>query len=324
MQRREFITLVGGAAAWPIVVRAQQPAVPVIGFLSGARLDDRERGAVRRGLNEAGYIEGHNVAIEYRSAEGQYDRLPALAADLVRRQVAVIIAIGGTVTALTAKAATETIPIVFATAGDPVQLRLVSSLNRPGGNVTGVSFLGAELGPKRLELLHQLTPTAQAVGFLINPLNPNAASETSDVQVAARALGQQIYVQHASNERDIDSAFASFALQRVEALLVGADAVFTSRRKQLVTLAARNAVPAIYALPDFVAAGGLISYGASRVDAFRLVGVNTGKILKGEKPADLPVQQSVKVELVINLKTAKALGLTVPPMLLARADEVIE
>jgi putative ABC transport system substrate-binding protein len=325
MKRRDFITLLGGAAAaWTLAARAQQTAAPLIGLLNGARLDDRELGAVRRGLNETGYIEGHNLAIEYRSAEGRYERLPELAADLVRRKVAVIIAIGGTVTALAAKAATATIPIVFATGGDAVRLGLVSSLNRPGSNVTGVSFLVAGLGPKRLELLGQLTPTAKAVGFLIDPLNPNATSEASDVQVAARALGQQIYVQNASNERDIDSAFASFAQQRVNALIVGSDAIFTSRREQLVTLAARYAVPTMYALPDFVAVGGLISYGASRLDAFRLVGVYTGKILKGDKPADLPVQRSVKVELVINLKTAKALGLTVPPTLLATADEVIE
>jgi putative tryptophan/tyrosine transport system substrate-binding protein len=325
MKRREFIRLAGGAmAAWPLAARGQQPAMPVIGFLSGTHLDDREVGAVRRGLNESGYIEGRNVAIEYRSAEGHYDRLSELATDLVRRQVSAIIAIGGTVTALTAKAATEDIPIVFATAGDPIQLKLVSSLNRPGGNVTGVSFLGAGLGPKRLQFLHELMPTAETVGYLVNPLNPNSNSETTELEIAARMLGQEIYIQNATNERDIDTAFEAFALKRVKALLVAADAIFTRLREQIVTLAARHSIAAIYALPQFVTAGGLISYGASRMDAFRLVGVYTGKILKGEKPADLPVQQAVKIETAINLKTAKTLGIAVPPDLLVAADQVIE
>jgi len=325
LNRRYFVSgLASATIAWPLGARAQGPAMPVIGLLSGNRLDDVEVGAVQRGLNEAGYAEGRNVAVERRSADGQYGQLPALAADLVRGHVTVIIAIGGTASALAAKAATHTIPIVFATAGDPVELRLVSSLDRPGGNVTGVSFLGAGLGAKRLEVMHDLMPTATRVGFLLNPRNPNSGSESSDVQAAARTLGQQIHVEKANDEHEIDAAFANFSLQRINALLVAADAVFSRQRAQLITLAARQAVPAIYALPEFVTAGGLVSYGASRVDAFRLVGVNTGKILKGARPADLPVEQSVKVELAINLKTAKALDLAVPLTLLARADQVIE
>jgi ABC-type uncharacterized transport system substrate-binding protein len=325
MRRREFIRLVSGAAvSWPIAARSQQPTAPVIGFLSGTHLADREIAAVKQGLAEANYIEGRNVLIEHRSAEGQYDRLPSLAADLVQHQVTVIIAIGGTVTALAAKAATQTIPIVFATAGDPVRLKLVASLSRPGGNVTGVSFLGTGLAPKRLQLLHDLTPTAKTIGYLVNPLNPNSKTEASEVQTAARSLGQQVYVQNASNDRGIDAAFANFGKEQIKTLIVAADAVFTRRREQLVALAARNAIAAVYALPQFVTAGGLMSYGASRLDAFRLVGVYAGTILKGGKPAEIPVQQAVKIELVINLKTAKALGLTVPHDLLASADQLIE
>ena len=330
MVTRRRVVLVLGVTAFaaPLTCFAQpQPvksALPVIGLLSGTRLDDREISAVRQGLKETGYTEGHNVVIEYRSAEGQYDRLPTLAADLVHRQVAVIIAIGGTVTALAAKAATPTIPVVFATAGDPVKLGLVSVLSRPGGNLTGATFLATGLGAKRLQLLRELLPTATAIGFLVNPANPNLASETKEVQAAARMLGQQIHVQNASDEREIDAAFARFAEQRANALIVAADAIFTSRREQLVALATRHAMPAIYALPEFVAAGGLASYGASRVEAFHLVGNYTSEILKGKKPTELPVQQSMKVELVINLKTAKALGIKVPRTILIRADEVIE
>jgi putative tryptophan/tyrosine transport system substrate-binding protein len=299
MRRRELfsILLSGAVAAWPLFANSQQASKPVIGFLSGTHLDDREVAAVRKGLSEAGYVEGRNLVIDYRSAEGQYELLPMPAADLVSRQVAAIIAIGGTVSVRAAKAATESIPIVFATAGDPVQLKLVSSLNRPGGNVTGVSFLGAGLGAIRLQLLRELVPSARAAGLLINPQNPNSSAEVGDARAAAKALDLELHVQNANDEREIVIAMEKFAEMHVDALLVAADAVFTSRRQQLVSLAARVALPAIYPLPEFAVAGGLIGYGASRVDAFRLVGVNTGKILKGETPATLPVEQSTKIEL---------------------------
>jgi putative ABC transport system substrate-binding protein len=326
MRRREFITLLGSAAAWPLAARGQQTAMPVIGLLGSASPDlwtDRLR-AFRRGLSETGYVEGRNVAIEYRWAEGQNDRLPALAADLVRQKVAVISVLGGTVGALAAKAATTTIPIVLFSAGDPVMMGLVASLNRPGGNITGVSDLSAQLGPKRLELLHELVPTATTIALLVNPSNPLAETQSKDLQAAARALGLQLHILHAGTEHEFDTVFATVAQLRAGALVIGVDGFFTNRMEQLAALTVRHAVPTIYINREFAAAGGLISYGGSRADAYRLVGIYTGRILKGEKPADLPVQQATKVELFINFKTAKALGLTVPLSLLGRADEVIE
>jgi len=280
--------------------------------------------AFRRGLNETGYVEHRNVDIEYRWAQGQYERLPAFAADLVRRQVSVIVATGNTMTALAAKAATATIPIVFTTAADPIKIGLVASFNRPGGNVTGVSFLVNELGSKRLQLLHELVPAATAIGVLVNPTGPNSQTETSDVQAAARVLGLHLHVENASSERDIDMAFARFIQQRVSVLFVAGDAFFVARRDQLAALAARHALPASYNVRDHVAAGGLMSYGTCVTDAFRQVGVYTGRILKGEKPADLPVMQPTRFEFVINLEAAKALKLDIPRKLLVAATEVIE
>jgi putative ABC transport system substrate-binding protein len=326
MNRRSFITLLGGAAAGPLAARAQT-AIPVIGFLSAASPDvwaERLR-AFRQGLGETGYTEGTNLAIEYRWAEGQNDRLPALATDLVRRQVAVIAAPGSTPAALAAKAATTTIPVVFYTGADPIAVGLVASLNRPGGNITGVATLGAELAPKRLELLHELVPAATVVALLVNPTSPNLAEFTTrDLQAAARSLGLKLHVLHASSERDFDKVFAALAQLQVGGLVITPDAVFTSRSEQLAALTLRHAVPTIFQFRAFSAAGGLMSYGGSLADGDRQVGVYTGRIVKGEKPADLPVQQVTKVELFLNLKTAKALGLTVPISLLGRADEVIE
>jgi ABC-type uncharacterized transport system substrate-binding protein len=325
MQRREFITLLSGAGVgWSLSARAQDAAISLVGLLSGAQLDDRLIGAIRQGLKDAGYIEGRNVAIKYRSADGRFDRLPTLAAELVADPVSAIVAVLSPTAAVAAKAATATIPIIFAIGADPVELGLVSSLNRPGGNVTGVIFFINSLGAKRLELLRELVPTATVIGVLINPRNPTSESQTRDMQAAARKLGVEPIFVNASSERDIDAAFASFVQQRVNAVMVGADALFLSRRDQLVGLAARHALPAIYYLREFAAVGGLISYGASITDAFRLAGGYTARILKGEKPADLPVQHTVKFELAINLKTAMALGLTVPPSMQIAVDEVIE
>ena len=326
MKRREFITLLGGtAAAWPLAARAQQPVLPVIGFLNSASPAPYAPmvAAFHQGLKETGHIEGQNVAIEYRWANAQYDRVPAMAADLADRRVAVIVANTPGVQAV--KAATTTIPIVFTTGGDPMQLGLVASLSRPGGNVTGVTTLNVEVTPKRLELAHELLPTATIIAALVNPTNPNTEIELRGMHAAARALGLQLHVLHASSERDFAAVFAALPQLRAGVLVIsGTDTFLISRNEQLAALTIRHAVPTIFQFREFIAAGGLMSYGGSITDSYRQAGIYAGRILKGEKPADLPVQQSAKVELMINLKTAKALGLTMPTALLVRADEVIE
>jgi putative ABC transport system substrate-binding protein len=325
IRRREFITLLGGAAAWPVAARAQQPT-PVIGFLNSGSPDaDRDRvRTFRQGLSETGYVEGRNVTIEYLWADDHNDRLPAMAVDLVHRSVNVIVT-GGTPATLAARAATKTIPIVFVLSTDPVQAGLVASLNRPGGNITGVTGLNVELAPKKLELLHELLPSAASVALLVNPTNTVATEhETRTVQSAARTFGLRLHILHASTERNFETAFVSLAQLRAEALVIGSDLFFTSRAEQLAALTLRHAVPAIYQFREFTAAGGLMSYGGSFSDWGRQAGIHTGRILAGAKPADLPVQQATRVELFINLKTAKTLGITVPLPLSARADEVVE
>jgi putative ABC transport system substrate-binding protein len=327
MKRREFITLLGGAAvAWPFTARAQQPAMPVIGYLHGgdAESGTPDAAAFREGLSEFGFVEGRNVAIEYRWAHNEFDQLPGLAADLVRRRVAIIAAGGGTAAPLAAKAATTTIPIVFGIGGDPVKFGLITSFNRPGGNITGISFLTDELVPKRVGLLHELVPGAVRFALLVNPNSPNTKTVTTDAQAAASAIGRQIEVLTASTSREIDLAFASLVQKRADALLVAPGILFANRRVQLVTLAVRDRVPAIYFDRQFTQAGGLMSYGANISDVQRQVGIYTGRVLKGEKPADMPVMQPTKFEFVINLQTARTLGIAIPTTLLARADEVIE
>jgi putative tryptophan/tyrosine transport system substrate-binding protein len=327
MRRREFVRIVSGAVvAWPLAAGAQRSALPVVGLLgTGSKESDAFRAtAVRQGLAEAGYAEGRNVGFEYRGADDHYERLPALAVELVRRDVAVIVAIGGNTSAAAAKSATATIPIVFAIGGDPIKVGLVASLNRPGGNMTGVSFLNDALIEKRLEIIHETVPTTALMGFLANPANPNADSDTKNVLAAAESKGQKMAVVHARTDSELEMAFATLVQQGAGALLVGSDPFLGNRRDKLVELARRHKVPAVYALREFAAIGGLMSYGTNITEAHRIAGLYAGRILKGEKPADLPVQQSTKVELVVNLKTAKTLGLTIPPHIVARADEVIE
>jgi putative tryptophan/tyrosine transport system substrate-binding protein len=325
MRRRDFFAVVSGAAAWPLAVRAQQPAIPVVAFLHAASLETDVRGLAefRKGLSEIGYVEGQNVMIEYRSAEGQADRLPALAADMVQRRVAVIATMANNA-AVAAKATTTTIPIVFTVGGDPIKMGLVDSLNRPGGNITGVSFLSSDIVTKMLEALHELMPKASRIAALVNPTNQNAVVDTKEAETAARALGLELQILKASNPREIDDAFALLVEWRAAALLIEGDPFFQGRMRQLVVLTARYAIPAIHQSRDFPEAGGLMSYGANRSDALHLAGGYTGRILKGERPVDLPVQLATKLELVVNFSTAKALRLDVPPTLLARADEVIE
>jgi len=328
LRRREFITLLGGAAAaWPLAARAQQPPMPLIGYLGVSSFEKsagRSLHAFKRGLAESGYVEDRNVTIEYRWADDEYDRLPALAVELVQRGVAVLVA-AGSPAALPAKAATTVIPIVFMIGSDPVELGLVAGLNRPRGNLTGVAYLNVEVAPKRLELLHELIPTAKSIALLVNPANPVVAdAQAKELQAAISTLGLNLMLVKASNPLEMEDAFATLVRERVEALQIGVDPLFGNHVDQLVALAARHKVPTIYPWREFTAAGGLMNYGSSIPDAFRQVGVYTGQILKGAKPADLPVQRPTKLQFVLNLKTAKALGLEIPPTLLARADEVIE
>ena len=327
IRRRDFITLLGGAAAaaWPVAVWAQQPAVPVIGFLAGASAGASKAnvGGFRQGLRQTGYVEGQNAHIAFRWADGRFDRFSELAAELASLPAAVIVAFGAPA-AMAAISATKTIPIVFTSSGDPVKLGLVGSLNRPGGNATGVAFLTAELVGKHFELLREMLPKAATMGLLVNPASANAEIELASVPIAAKTLGLQIVVQHASRDRDLETAFVAFVQQRIDALVVASDAFFYGQREQLVTLAARHALPVMYYDREYVADGGLISYGTSITDAYRQAGVFTGRILKGDEPANLPVQQAIKTELVINLQTAKALGVDMPLSLLLRVTETIE
>jgi putative ABC transport system substrate-binding protein len=327
MKRREFITLLGGAAvAWPLAARAQQTQMPVVGFLGSASAEPWTRfvAAFRAGLKDRGYVDGQNVAIEFRWAEGRYEHLPALAADLVRREAAVLVSTGGLPTIRAAMAATTTIPIVFTTGGDPVRLGLVASLSRPGGNVTGVNLFTAEMDAKRLGLLRDMVPALTSIAALINPNNPPAESQSKNIREAARSFGLQVHFLHASTERELEAAFSSLAQLQVGAMQVASDPFFNSRRDYVVALAARHRIPAIYEQREFAATGGLMSYGANFLDAYRQAGVYTGRILKGEKPASLPVMQSTEFEFVINLNTARALSLDVPPGVSAQADEVVE
>jgi putative ABC transport system substrate-binding protein len=325
MRRRQFIAIIGGAATWPFAARAQQSA-PVIGFMSTRSWNDSAYvvAAFRRGLSDEGFVEGRNVSVEFRWAEGRYAEMPTIAAELVSQQVTVLVAVGGEPSALAAKAATSAIPIVFTAGGDPVQSGLVVSLNRPGGNATGISLLTTAPEAKRLGLLHELVPSAALIGVLINPNYPEAEVQWREVQEAARIIDQRIQISKAGNDEELDGAFAAFVQQRVDALLVCSDPFFDTRRDRLIASAAQLKLPAIYQFREYAVAGGLMSYGISITDGYRQVGIYTGQILKGAKPADLPIHQSIRFEFVINLKTAKALGLDVPPTLSARADEVIE
>ena len=324
MRRREFITLLGGAATWPLAVRAQQRAIPVVGFLNSASPGPYPPvSAFLRGLNEMGFVEGRDVAIEYRWAEGHYERLPALIADLVQRKVSVIAATS-TPAAVAAKAANTAIPTIFTTSGDPVQLGFVSSLSKPGGNLTGATQLNVEVSAKRLELMHEAIPTANNFALLVNPPGPNTKAELQDDSGAAAALGLTLHVLSASSEQDLDSVFESLAKLHIEALVIGSDPFFSRHMEKIARLALRYRVPAIYQYAEFTTAGGLMSYGGNAAESYHIAGIYVGRILNGEKPANLPVQQVTKVELIINLKTAKALGLTVPPQIVARADQVIE
>ena len=326
MRRREFITFLGGAAASPLAAHAQQSAMPVVGFMSGRSPEDSKHlvAAFRQGLSEAGFVEGQNVVIEYRWGLGQYDRMPALAADLVERRVAVLVGVGGDVSALAAKRATSTIPIVFGTGSDPIKAGMVESLARPGGNATGYSLLTNQMEPKRLNMLHDLVPGAAVIGVLLNPNFPPAARQLQDLEEAARTIGQKLFVSKASNDVALNAAFTSLVQQRVEALLVAADPYFDTRRDEIIAFANQNRLPAIYQFREYAIAGGLISYGPSITDLYRQAGIYAGRILKGAKPADLPVVQPTTFDFVINLKTAKAIGFTVPQGLVNAADEVIE